>query len=43
MTKNQTARKEDNFFMMERLKSTSKFPSLIVDFNPIQKYPILSI
>lgn len=37
MTKNQTAKKEDNFLSMDRLKNTCKFPSLNVDFNPIQK------
>jgi hypothetical protein len=39
MTKNQTAKKEDNHFMMERLRNTCRFPSLEVDFNPIQRYP----
>ena len=41
MTKNQTAKKEDNFFSMERLRTTCKFPSLTVDFNAIQKSPLL--
>ena len=40
MTKNQTAKKEDNFLSMERLGSTSKFPSLNVDFNAIQKFSL---
>lgn len=35
MTKNQTAKKEEYFLVMERLKNTCKFPSLSVDFNPI--------
>lgn len=39
MAKNQTARKEDNLLVIERLKNTCKFPSLTVDFNPILKYP----
>ncbi len=39
MTKNQTAKKEDNLFIMDRLKNTCKLPSIVVDFNPIQKYP----
>lgn len=43
MTKNQTAKKEDNFLAMERLKSTCRFPSLTVDFNPIQKSVLLII
>lgn len=40
MTKNQTAKKEDNFLIMERAKNTCKFPSLSVDFNPIQKFSL---
>lgn len=43
MTKNQTAKKEENYLAMERLKSTCRFPSLIVDFNPIQKFAFLNI
>jgi len=37
MTKNQTSKKDDNIFAMNRLRNFCRLPNVQADFTPVEK------